>query len=154
LKRNSFCSFEQWSEVYLLNGAGVMIHAIYTAASRLLSMFTLHCNNAIGMQPNRQFNKNGLWTYRVIVSGAVGILLCCAALAFVPFTIYRGFTNGVNAGASSEARLTTQSTPGAPDRLHHRLSLQPEANNQRRRLGQRFLATGREVSVLGGVVTL
>jgi len=39
-------------------------------------------------------------------------------------------------------------------RLHNRLALQPEANKLRRRLGQRFLAPGREVSVQTGVVTL
>ncbi|MGH9843174.1 MAG: hypothetical protein ACREEM_30925, partial [Blastocatellia bacterium] len=38
--------------------------------------------------------------------------------------------------------------------LQNRLALQPEADKLRRRLGQRFLAPGREVSTLVGTVTL
>lgn len=42
----------------------------------------------------------------------------------------------------------------ARSRLHGRLTLQPEADRLRRQLGQRFLASGREVSTLIGTVTL
>jgi hypothetical protein len=41
-----------------------------------------------------------------------------------------------------------------PSRLHSRLSLQPEADRQRRRLGKRFLAPGREQAMLVGQLTL
>lgn len=46
-----------------------------------------------------------------------------------------------------------QPTP-ARGNLRNKLSLQPEADRLRRRLGQRFLAQGREVSVLLGTLTL
>lgn len=47
-----------------------------------------------------------------------------------------------------------QPQPATPARSHlnGRLALQPEADKQRRRLGQRFLARGREVSVLVGTL--
>jgi hypothetical protein len=38
--------------------------------------------------------------------------------------------------------------------FHHRLSLQPEANRLRLRLGQRFVAAGRELSILTGTLTI
>ncbi|MCW5970170.1 MAG: hypothetical protein KIT57_16805 [Blastocatellales bacterium] len=37
--------------------------------------------------------------------------------------------------------------------MHARLSLQPEADRLRRRLGKRFLAPGREVTFLIGALT-
>lgn len=48
----------------------------------------------------------------------------------------------------------TQDPSRVPSRLRNRLGLQPEADRLRRRLGQRFLAPGREISVLVGTVSL
>ena len=45
-------------------------------------------------------------------------------------------------------------TPSASGYLQNRLALQPEADKLRRRLGQRFLTRGREVSVVVGALTL
>jgi len=51
---------------------------------------------------------------------------------------------------------TTSATPmrTTSSRLHSRLSFQPEANKMRRRLGQRFIKPGREVSLSTGTLTL
>jgi hypothetical protein len=81
--------------------------------------------------------------------------------ALVAFTAraWRIKTNG----AEKQIAAAAQPTPvaGAPlqggqrarSRLHNRLTLQPEADRLRRQLGQRFLASGREVSTLIGTVT-
>jgi hypothetical protein len=55
--------------------------------------------------------------------------------------------------AAKQDGAAAQPTP-ARGNLRNKLSLQPEADRLRRRLGQRFLAQGREVSVLLGALTL
>lgn len=52
------------------------------------------------------------------------------------------------------ASITAQAGPPMRGRLHARLSLQPEADRFRRRLGKRFIAAGREVSVMTGLLSI
>lgn len=48
----------------------------------------------------------------------------------------------------------SQSSPVAGGLLQRKLAMQPEANRFRRRLGQRFLRPGREISVLSGTLSV
>lgn len=61
-------------------------------------------------------------------------------------------TGGSKTPPSTESAEPQASPTGA--RLYHKLSLQTEADRQRRRLGQRFRVPGREVSVMLGALTL
>jgi hypothetical protein len=56
-------------------------------------------------------------------------------------------------GSAARQNIAAQPTP-ARGRSQIKLALQPEADKQRRRLGQRFLAPGREVATLIGMVTV
>jgi hypothetical protein len=47
-----------------------------------------------------------------------------------------------------------QANPTRRDRLQGRLSLQPEADRFRRKLGERFLKPGRELTVITGTLTV
>jgi hypothetical protein len=85
---------------------------------------------------------------------AISVLLCCVALAFASMKASWRVKSNASERASSASSPLAQGTPRANNRLHGRLSLQPEADKQRRRLGQRFLAPGREVSTLVGMLTL
>jgi hypothetical protein len=78
-------------------------------------------------------------------------LMAIALIALVTFTAraWRAKTSSTTKQDASAA----QPTP-ARGRSQNRLALQPEADKLRRRLGQRFLAPGREVSTLIGAVTL
>jgi len=76
--------------------------------------------------------------------------------AAVVFTLVTFTTRAWRAKTTSTPKqdvAAAQPTP-ARGRLLDRLTLQPEADRQRRRLGQRFLAPGRELSVQVGAVTL
>lgn len=93
------------------------------------------------------------------LSKPVVILLSAALLAFL--ATYSAFA--WRSSARSEGNLATsargatsspaQGTSSRRNRLLGRLALQPEADRFRRRLGQRFLTAGREVTVWLGTVT-
>ena len=83
------------------------------------------------------------------------------ASGFCVFTILSVSAWRANTRAAKKMASTTtlpktpmQSGSFARDRLFSRLALQPQADRFRRRLGQRFLASGREVSVLVGTVNV
>ncbi|MEK6304173.1 MAG: hypothetical protein AABO41_26090 [Acidobacteriota bacterium] len=61
-------------------------------------------------------------------------------------------TTSKETAASQPGALSAPTPPGK--HLTGRLALQPEADRMRRRLGQRFLAAGREVSVITGTLTI
>ena len=77
-------------------------------------------------------------------------LMAIIAITFVTFTA-RAWRHKVSSTAKQEG--FTQ-PPSARGRLHSRLALQPEVDKQRRRLGRRFLAPGREVSIMLGTIAL
>jgi hypothetical protein len=80
------------------------------------------------------------------------------AVAFVIFAVCaagaRAWLAKIKPAGKPTAAVIAQGRPQTPNRLHGKLSLQPEADRQRRRLGQRFLAPGREVAMLVGTLTL
>jgi hypothetical protein len=77
-------------------------------------------------------------------------LMAIVAITFVTFTA-RAWRHKVSSTAKQDGFTQPLSARG---RLHSRLALQPEADKQRRRLGRRFLAPGREVSILLGTIAL
>ncbi|HXG64343.1 MAG TPA: hypothetical protein VNO70_04500, partial [Blastocatellia bacterium] len=79
-----------------------------------------------------------------------GGLLCCAGLVFAVKSYHRREP----VSALPAVSPTRQRGPQLPGALRARLSLQPEADRFRRRLGRRFLDPGREVSVLTGTLTI
>ncbi|MGH9852006.1 MAG: hypothetical protein ACREBD_19395, partial [Blastocatellia bacterium] len=87
-------------------------------------------------------------------------LSAITVVALVAFTAraWRIKTNGAEKQAAAAAQpMLAAGTPlqggqRARSRLHGRLTLQPEADRLRRQLGQRFLASGREMSTLIGTV--
>lgn len=92
---------------------------------------------------------------------ALASSIAVLAIALVTFTAQAWWIGTVSsskqemaARLNTEASPTFQNPPRSRSRLHGRLSLQPEADKQRRRLGQRFFAPGREVSVLVGALTI
>ena len=58
------------------------------------------------------------------------------------------------ARSASTASPISQKAPPSGSRYHSRLAFQPEADRLRRRLGQRFVKAGREVSLLTGILTV
>lgn len=81
-----------------------------------------------------------------------GALLCSAALAYGAYSLRASTAGSAVAPAGKPTLSHDAARPRA--RSHSRLALQPEADRQRRRLGRRFSAPGREVSVMTGTVTL
>lgn len=81
---------------------------------------------------------------------AATTLIAVSIIALVTFTA-RAWWPAKNSTTSQA--VAAQPTP-ARSHAQNRLALQPEADRQRRRLGQRFLASGREVSTLVGALTL
>lgn len=77
-------------------------------------------------------------------------LVAIVVISFVTFTA-RAWRNKTNPTIRQDIAAQP---PSARGRSQSRLALQPEADKQRRRLGQRFLAPGREVSTLIGMLTL
>lgn len=83
----------------------------------------------------------------VLISGA---LLAVAVRAYSHVTL-----KGVApAKSSTTPRLAQGTTAPRRGRLDSKLSLQPDADRMRRRLGQRFLAAGKERTILIGILTL
>jgi len=87
---------------------------------------------------------------RLSAKFALVSLMAIIAITFVTFTA-RAWRHKVNSTAKQDGVTQPLS---ARDRLHSRLALQPEADKQRRRLGRRFLAPGREVSIMLGTIAL
>jgi hypothetical protein len=85
-------------------------------------------------------------TRRAVV---IAVLVCAVSILFVVQAYNRSAP-----GPSLKAASAAQGRPQSQGRLHSRLSLQPEADRMRRRLGQRFVAAGREESVLTGTLTI
>lgn len=80
---------------------------------------------------------------------ALALLMAIAVITLVTFTAraWRSKAGSIAQHAVAQA----QPTP-ARNRSQGRLALQPEADKQRRRLGQRFQTRGREVSTLVGTL--
>ena len=81
----------------------------------------------------------------VVIAAGLGALI-------VGFTWAPVGTKALNHSASTGP--VVQGTPRKRNLLHSLLSVQPEANKMRFRLGQRFLRPGREVAIEGGVLTI
>jgi len=80
------------------------------------------------------------------------LMICLAALGFAVRAYSR---KPIDAAVSTARRLpSAQAGSALPGQLNGRLSVQPEANLMRRRLGKRFISTGREVSLLTGTLTV
>lgn len=79
----------------------------------------------------------------------LALLMVVVAITLVTFTA-RAWRN--KNGSAARQDIAAQPTP-ARGRSQDRLALQPAADRQRRRLGRRFLAPGRELSTLIGTVT-
>lgn len=109
----------------------------------------------------RSISKNTYFNLRALPGNpaaafalTVFALMCLAALGFAVRAYNR---NPVEPTGSTATRLPSplaQSGSALPGQFYSRLSVQPEASGMRRRLGQRFLSTGREVSLLAGTLTL
>ena len=87
----------------------------------------------------------------------IGLVAGCASLVFIA-RAYNGVKPEMRSPLAS-ARISPASSPGATQgntqlagRLRSKLTLQPEADRMRRRLGQRFVKPGREVSVANGTL--
>jgi hypothetical protein len=87
----------------------------------------------------------------------IGVVGAFMAIVLVLFGLA---ARAFNVSTASESNLKNAPLPPPAVRdasqplnaLHGRLSLQPEANKMRRRLGQRFVVKGHEVSVLTGTL--
>jgi hypothetical protein len=77
------------------------------------------------------------------------VLLAAAVRAYNHSTL-----NGVNVTKPSTALPSRQAIAPQRVKLQSRLSLQPEANKLRRRLGKRFIVAGKERSILVGTLTV
>ena len=91
-----------------------------------------------------------LWMLAVVV-------LAGCSVAFALRVYNRGVPERASATVSSEPPTrpaVTQATILASERLEAKLTLQPEADRMRRRLGQRFQTPGREVSSMTGLLTI
>jgi len=88
----------------------------------------------------------------IALAPAALIVLACAILAVAGVSARAWLIRPVL--TSKPASAAAQATPQKPNRLHSRLSLQPEADRLRRHLGKRFFAPGREVATLIGTLKL
>lgn len=84
----------------------------------------------------------------------VTVLTCCAALAFAVSAYNRASPDPAKSRGITATAPALQATPQPQGLLYSRLAVQPEANGMRRRLGQRFLFKGREVSLITGTLTV
>lgn len=84
--------------------------------------------------------------FKLIVAFTLGVLILAAGAAYRPIRAL--------IGARTDTLDITQSQPEIRTSLSSRLSLEPEAERLSRRLGRRFLATGREASVLVGTLVV
>ena len=109
---------------------------------------------------------------RVMITGlsrprwAKFVLASLAAIGVIPLMVFTargwwatpGFTAAPDVAVARPANPAKpphlQATPSARSRLHSKLSLQPEADRLRRRLGKRFSAPGLEVAMLVGTLKL
>ncbi len=82
---------------------------------------------------------------------ALALLIAVVVITAVTFTA-RAWRN--RNGSLSKPDTASLQPAAARGRLQNILARQPEADKARRRLGKRFLASGREVSVLVGALTL
>jgi hypothetical protein len=94
-------------------------------------------------------------------SSAVGLVFIVAALigAGLLAVAVRVSSAGSTKAMGPATALVSAEVPRVPSvvpigRLHGKLSFQPEADKLRRRLGQRFLAAGREQLTITGTLTL
>ena len=99
-------------------------------------------------------SKGPTRTHRGKTVAAVG------GLTLIGFALISLVAGALNVSIASKRDLrgpvppppAIQPTSRPPSLLHSRLSLQPEANKMRRRVGQRFIAGGPRVSVLTGTL--
>lgn len=93
-------------------------------------------------------------TKRTALLFALLLLLGSIALAmYLSPAFYRSSSAGSTDTASTLPR-TTQSTPLPRSQLQSLLSLQPEADRLRHRIGKRFLSGGLDVSITVGALTI
>lgn len=91
---------------------------------------------------------------RLLIVGAAALATLCAVYASFPkFSHARGDAR-VGAAHGLAPSIVAQSLPLSRGRALARLSMQPEANEMRRRLGRRFLTPGIEVTTMAGVLTI
>jgi hypothetical protein len=108
-----------------------------------------------------RFNLSALSRHRS-AKFALASLIAVVAIVLVTFTARaRWMTKSpytergvADAQPTHKTVSPLQGKPFARSRLHSRLSFQPEADRMRRRLGQRFLAPGREMATLVGTLKL
>jgi hypothetical protein len=81
-------------------------------------------------------------------------VLSCAVLVVAVRAYSRGTPNVATPAKHSTPALLQVTTTPQRGRLQSQLSLQPEADRFRRRLGQRFIAPGRERATLVGTLTI
>lgn len=84
----------------------------------------------------------------------VAVLLGSVLLAAVVRAHNHAMPISVSVSKPSTAFPAPQGSPGPRENLHSRLSLQPEADKLRRRLGRRFVAAGKERAMLTGTLTI
>lgn len=97
-----------------------------------------------------RFNLS-VWSRYRSAKFVLASLIAVVVIAMVTFTA-RAWRN--KSGSVARPEISAPQPTAARGRLQNRLALQPEADKLRRRLGQRFLTTGREMSVLVGALTL
>lgn len=84
----------------------------------------------------------------------VALLMGAALLAAAVHAYSHRTPNPASVTSTSPVLGLPQSTGSPRGSLYRELYFQPEADKLRRKMGQRFLAPGREVAVLTGVLTL
>jgi hypothetical protein len=85
---------------------------------------------------------------RKLMTILAAVLLACGAAAIFAARAYN------SPAPAPVASATMQGGGRSRSRLHSRLAFQPEVDRLRRRLGQRFVSSGREVSSMIGSVTI
>jgi hypothetical protein len=78
----------------------------------------------------------------------------CGLLAFAPRSYGTLMRRTASSGKPPARTVLNQPGPSASDAWRGRLALQPQADRLRRSLGQRFVAPGREVAALTGLLTI
>jgi hypothetical protein len=84
----------------------------------------------------------------------LGLLIACAALTFAVRAYNRRAVESILPARTPAPVLSSQTGTGLQGRLNAKLSLQPQADLLRRRIGQRFLISGREIALLTGTLVV
>jgi hypothetical protein len=98
----------------------------------------------------RAKSRTGWWASICLILLAVG----CGLLAFAPRSYGTLMRRTASSGKPPARTVLNQPGPSASAAWQGRLALQPQADRLRRSLGQRFVASGREVAALTGTLTI